>query len=37
NGEKVPYSDLVVLNLCQCFREFSLEAYPALVALVWTE
>ncbi len=33
NGEKVPYSDLDVLNLRQCFREFSLEAYPALVAL----
>ncbi|MDI8736258.1 hypothetical protein MJM30_24330, partial [Salmonella enterica subsp. enterica serovar Lubbock] len=30
NGEKVPYSDLDVLNLRQCFREFSLEAYPAL-------
>ncbi|EDA7553385.1 RNA helicase [Salmonella enterica subsp. enterica serovar Typhimurium] len=37
NGEKVPYSDLDVLNLRQCFREFSLEAYPALVALVWPE
>ncbi len=23
--------------LRQCFREFSLEAYPALVALVWPE
>lgn len=37
NGERVPYSDLDVLNLRQCFREFSLEAYPALVALVWPE
>ncbi|ECG8589459.1 RNA helicase [Salmonella enterica subsp. salamae] len=37
NGEKVPYADLDVLNLRQCFREFSLEAYPALVALVWPE
>jgi len=26
-----------VLNLRQCFREFSLEAYPTLVALVWPE
>ncbi len=33
----MPYSDLDVLNLRQCFREFSLEAYPALVALVWPE
>ena len=37
NGEKVSYSDLDVLNLRQCFREFSLEAYPELVALVWPE
>lgn len=37
NGEKVPHSDLDVLNLRQCFREFSLEAYPALVAIVWPE
>lgn len=37
NGEKVPHSDLDVLNLRQCFREFSLEAYPSLVALVWPE
>jgi hypothetical protein len=26
-----------VLNLRQCFREFSLEAYPELVVLVWPE
>lgn len=37
NGEKVPHSDLDVLNLRQCFMEFSLEAYPALVAIVWPE
>ncbi|WP_330984900.1 MULTISPECIES: ESA_00282 family adhesion-associated protein [Enterobacterales] len=37
NGEKVPRGDLDVLNLQQCFREFSLNAYPALVALVWPE
>ncbi|EKJ8217455.1 ESA_00282 family adhesion-associated protein [Citrobacter sedlakii] len=37
NGEKVPHSDLDVLNLRQCFQEFSLEAYPSLVALVWPE
>uniref|UniRef100_UPI0011E6BB3A ESA_00282 family adhesion-associated protein n=1 Tax=Serratia marcescens TaxID=615 RepID=UPI0011E6BB3A len=37
NGEKVPHGDLDVLNLQQCFREFSLDAYPALVALVWPE
>lgn len=37
NGEKVPRGDLDVLNLQQCFREFSLDAYPALVALVWPE
>ena len=37
NGEKVSYSDLDVLNLRQCFREFSLEAYPELVVLVWPE
>lgn len=37
NGEKVPHSDLDVLNLRQCFREFSMEAYPALVVLVWPE
>lgn len=37
SGEKVPHSDLDVLNLRQCFREFSLEAYPLLVALVWPE
>lgn len=37
NGEKVSHSDLDVLNLRQCFREFSLEAYPSLVALVWPE
>ncbi|MCU6669570.1 RNA helicase [Enterobacteriaceae bacterium H4N4] len=37
NGEKVSHSDLEVLNLRQCFREFSLEAYPSLVVLVWPE
>ncbi|HIE5390278.1 TPA: ESA_00282 family adhesion-associated protein [Enterobacter cancerogenus] len=37
NGEKVSHSDLDVLNLRQCFREFSLEAYPELVALVWPQ
>ncbi|MCT9845171.1 RNA helicase [Leclercia adecarboxylata ATCC 23216 = NBRC 102595] len=37
NGEKVSHSDLEVMNLRQCFREFSLEAYPALVVLVWPE
>jgi len=37
NGEKVSHSDLDVLNLRQCFREFSMEAYPALVVLVWPE
>ncbi len=37
NGEKVPHADLDVLNLRQCFREFSMEAYPALVVLVWPE
>lgn len=34
-GEAVTFSDIEVMNLRQCFREFSLEAYPALVALVW--
>lgn len=37
NGERVPRGDLDVLNLQQCFREFSLNAYPDLVALVWPE
>ncbi|XTZ39034.1 ESA_00282 family adhesion-associated protein [Salmonella enterica] len=37
NGEKVSHADLDVLNLRQCFREFSTEAYPALVVLVWPE
>ncbi|AXF62055.1 RNA helicase [Leclercia sp. W6] len=37
NGEKVPHTDLEVMNLRQCFREFSLEAYPSLVELVWPE
>lgn len=37
NGEKVVHSDLDVLNLRQCFREFSMEAYPELVVLVWPE
>ncbi len=37
NGEKVSHSDLDVLNLSQCFREFSMEAYPSLVGLVWPE
>jgi len=37
NGEKVSHSDLDVLNLLQCFREFSLDAYPELVVIVWPE
>lgn len=37
NGEKVPHSDLELLNLSQCFHEFSLDAYPELVTLVWPE
>ena len=37
NGEKVSHTDLEVMNLRQCFREFSLEAYPSLVELVWPE
>jgi len=37
NGEKVSPSDLDVLNLRQCFHEFSTEAYPALVVLIWPE
>lgn len=37
NGEKVARSDLDVLNLQQCFREFSTNAYPSLVALVWPQ
>lgn len=37
NGEKVPRTDLDVVNLQQCFREFSTDAYPSLVALVWPE
>jgi hypothetical protein len=37
NGEKVSHGDLDVLNLQQCFREFSLDAYPSLVTLVWPE
>ena len=37
NGEKVSHSDLEVMNLRQCFREFSLEAYPSLVVLIWPE
>ena len=37
NGEKVARSDLDVLNLQQCFREFSMNAYPSLVALVWPQ
>lgn len=37
NGEKVSRGDLEVLNLQQCFREFSLEAWPELVVLVWPE
>ena len=37
NGEKVPRGDLDVLNLQQCFHEFSLNAYPELVVLVWPE
>lgn len=34
-GEKVPFADIEVLNLRQCFDEFSHDAYPMLVALVW--
>lgn len=34
-GETVPFADIEVLNLRQCFDEFSHDAYPALVALVW--
>jgi hypothetical protein len=37
NGEKVARSDLDVLNLQQCFREFSMNAYPSLVAIVWPQ
>ncbi|SFR09306.1 MULTISPECIES: ESA_00282 family adhesion-associated protein [unclassified Enterobacter] len=37
NGERVPHSDLDLINLRQCFVEFSLDAYPALVVLVWPE
>ncbi|MEB5751964.1 RNA helicase [Leclercia adecarboxylata] len=37
NGEKVSHTDLEVMNLRQCFREFSLKAYPSLVVLVWPE
>ena len=37
NGERVPRTDLDVVNLQQCFREFSMDAYPTLVALVWPE
>lgn len=36
-GEQVPLSDIEVLNLRQCFNEFSREAYPELVALVWPQ
>lgn len=37
NGEVVLLSDIEVLNMRHCFHEFSLEAYPALVALIWPE
>lgn len=37
NGELVLLSDIEVLNMRHCFHEFSLEAYPALVALIWPE
>lgn len=37
NGEKVARADLDVLNLQQCFREFSMNAYPSLVAIVWPQ
>lgn len=37
NGEKVARSDLDVLNLQQCFSEFSMNAYPSLVAIVWPQ
>lgn len=36
-GEQVMLADIEVLNLRQCFNELSLEAYPALVALVWPQ
>ena len=36
-GEKVAFSDIEVLNLRQCFDEFSHDAYPTLVALVWPQ
>ena len=36
-GEQVPLSDIEVLNLRQCFNEFSRDAYPELVALVWPQ
>ncbi|EPF13802.1 Uncharacterised protein [Cedecea davisae] len=36
-GEEVPLTDIEVLNLRQCFNEFSREAYPELVALVWPQ
>lgn len=36
-GEEVAFSDIEVLNLRQCFKELSLEAYPALVVLVWPQ
>lgn len=37
NGELVMFSDIEVLNLRHCFQEFSIEAYPALVAIVWPQ
>jgi len=37
NGELVTFSDIEVLNLRHCFHEFSQEAYPQLVAIVWPE
>lgn len=36
-GEMVSFSDIEVLNLRQCFTELSLEAYPALVTLIWPQ
>lgn len=36
-GELVSFSDIEVLNLRQCFKELSLDAYPALVVLVWPQ
>lgn len=37
DGEKVPVSDIEVINLRQCFNELSGKAYPELVALIWPQ